>query len=439
MNKESRKAGTFGSALLNKESRKAGGVFLKYKRPRKFLLSYFPYSTNRPFLLSYFPYSTNRPFPLSFVHKPTFPTFLLSLFLVTSLPAAFTPVEDFETYTTGELTNQGPWLGDAGYLSVVEESGNKVARFNAPNSSGSFQLAYRNDALPTPESATTTLFFRMQLPAYTKTTGTTAVNIVALRNGNLNGGGDFTDNRHQMSFEQADGLATVNPALNYRDGSVNTFGTAIDTGQWCSIWIVMTRGAGSSGSWSLYMRPGSGDWQTGDFAVSRVAFRNTATVTDFVDLALFNPANNTVNVGALVDDFHYDETGANLTSPLSEPFGFSNFMEHFYPGETDPLVVGESADPDRDGRINSWEFRFGTPPDDPTNPGAPTMEVVDGIAILSFQKLRSVPAISYSVEWSETLQADSWADLILNPVVTGPGLLLPDHFDTVEAYVQVGD
>ncbi|MGC9452570.1 MAG: hypothetical protein ACP5I4_14120 [Oceanipulchritudo sp.] len=357
--------------------------------------------------------------------------------LIQPLRAEFTPLEDFESFNQGELSGQGGWAGDTGYLSVIEESGNKAARFNAPNSSGALKLVYRDEAISTPENTTTTLFFRMKLPAYGKTPTTTAVNIVALRNANLNGGGDFTSNRCQMSLEQDDAATTASPALHYRNGSTNTFGTGVNPDEWINVWIVMSRGAGTSGSWNLHMNQGSGGWQAGDFSATGIAFRNTASVTDNADLALFNPANNTVDAGALVDDFHYDAGGSNLANPLPEPFGFADFMQAFYPGVTDPLIVGETADPDRDGRLNSWEFRFGTPPNDPANPGRPQMEVVDGLAILDFNRQINPSSGAIHVEWSEQLTAGSWEPLPLEPVTIGPGTLLPGHYERVEAYIQL--
>jgi len=51
------------------------------------------------------------------------------------------------------------------------------------------------------------------------------------------------------------------------------------------------------------------------------------------------------------------------------PTGFDVYMDLFYPGVTDVNTVGLTADPDEDGADNEQEYVWGTPPDDPANPG----------------------------------------------------------------------
>lgn len=46
-----------------------------------------------------------------------------------------------------------------------------------------------------------------------------------------------------------------------------------------------------------------------------------------------------------------------VTSP------YATWIDTFYPGETDPLIVGEDADPDMDGQSNKVEFALGGTPD----------------------------------------------------------------------------
>lgn len=59
-------------------------------------------------------------------------------------------------------------------------------------------------------------------------------------------------------------------------------------------------------------------------------------------------------------------TGSNsqitLTNPNADPF--IGWIDGFYPGETDPLIVGKDADPDGDGQSNLVEFGLGGNPAD---------------------------------------------------------------------------
>jgi autotransporter-associated beta strand protein len=60
----------------------------------------------------------------------------------------------------------------------------------------------------------------------------------------------------------------------------------------------------------------------------------------------------------------YNYNGLNqiaITRPLS---AYESWLATFFPGETNPAVIGMAADPDRDGQSNKVEFALGGDPDD---------------------------------------------------------------------------
>lgn len=60
-------------------------------------------------------------------------------------------------------------------------------------------------------------------------------------------------------------------------------------------------------------------------------------------------------------------TGTNSQITLINPGGgdpFTDWIAGFFPGETDPAIVGAGADPDADGQSNLVEFALGGSPDD---------------------------------------------------------------------------
>ncbi|MCH7224799.1 LamG-like jellyroll fold domain-containing protein [Haloferula sp. A504] len=76
---------------------------------------------------------------------------------------------------------------------------------------------------------------------------------------------------------------------------------------------------------------------------------------------------DSAHFGGLIDDVcYYDEvlTPAEIAA-LAETGGdsFSDWVDGFFPGETDPAIIGLDADPDGDGIDNGIENFFGTRPD----------------------------------------------------------------------------
>jgi len=234
---------------------------------------------------------------------------------VSASHAAFDLIDDFNSYTAGtDLTAATVWEGNSGFIDILNiGTGNNAARFiTDPGSSG---FVNSTTALSTPANGTTTLFFQMQIQNYVNLDGEQSANNVALRNASSSNGYSGVT-RNQMSLEQTNPAETSTaPLLQYRDGNTAVYpGTpviAVDT--WYNFWIVSTEGA--TDSWALYSSTGT---NPASLVESGISWR-TASFETSVKIMLGNPNINTVSAGALVDNFYFDATGANLTNPVPEP------------------------------------------------------------------------------------------------------------------------
>jgi autotransporter-associated beta strand protein len=115
-----------------------------------------------------------------------------------------------------------------------------------------------------------------------------------------------------------------------------------------------------------------------------------ATVTDL-------PAGYT-----LVYNYNNGVSSNNIALVKSaDPYG--TWIGTFFPGVTDPAIVGPTADPDRDGIANIIENQFGTNPS-ASNPGL--VQVSSSPSSLTFQHSRAdAPLAGYATayEWSANL------------------------------------
>ena len=84
---------------------------------------------------------------------------------------------------------------------------------------------------------------------------------------------------------------------------------------------------------------------------------------------------------------------------------FSDWVAPYFPGETDPAIIGWDADPDGDGNDNGLENFFGTAPDEFTQ--GLVSGTVSGNTFTFTHPLNATPAddISAFYEWSTDLQA----------------------------------
>ncbi|MEM8623610.1 MAG: hypothetical protein AAGG47_08810, partial [Pseudomonadota bacterium] len=82
----------------------------------------------------------------------------------------------------------------------------------------------------------------------------------------------------------------------------------------------------------------------------------------------FAGGENGVPAGYSVAYNHPGGTGNQiaLVSAVA-PDPYDTWIESFYPGETDPNIIGKTADPDNDGQSNKLEFAHGGAPNNPSD------------------------------------------------------------------------
>lgn len=92
---------------------------------------------------------------------------------------------------------------------------------------------------------------------------------------------------------------------------------------------------------------------------------------------------------------------------------FANWIDDFFPGETDPAIVGPEADPDGDGLTNEQEWLWGTDPSDPASRYVLEQEVgtMSGGGDAFILRFPTLPGRVYTVERSTTLQSGSWTQI----------------------------
>lgn len=103
-------------------------------------------------------------------------------------------------------------------------------------------------------------------------------------------------------------------------------------------------------------------------------------VADASSVLGFNLANVTVDTSKFtgLGNWTVSQSGGQILLDYtagSSPF--ATYMNGFFPGETDPAIVGPNADPDHDGRSNIEEFGYGGNPGDPTDRGPRAVGVND--------------------------------------------------------------
>lgn len=139
----------------------------------------------------------------------------------------------------------------------------------------------------------------------------------------------------------------------------------------------------------------------GSFAVTSTAGAFTRTGTT-----------HALNQGGLT--WTFNETTGVLSVGEAAPTGFAAWIDGFFPGETDPAIVGPAADPNGDGVANSLVYLFGGDPKDgnnqtllptatlATNPGGP---VPNGNYLVFTYRRDATAQVTAAVEHSTTLAA----------------------------------
>jgi len=365
-----------------------------------------------------------------------------------SLWASFQLVEDFENGTQG--TAPAGWTisnSRSNTTSLLVETDPSGATNLVGSLSGADQSANRtgNAFLPLgasigSTSQAATLFLRFYAEDYTVTNGFNHFVGLAKPNAPSNWS-DFT------SYFGATGTI---PDLVARDQSQTPNGANVDVGdltrgQWYYAWLVVNNAADQ---YKLYVNTSGASPVAGDLVAENFANRDTSN-TSIQTLLLRLGQNKDGNRSVFYDDIYLDTSAENLSNPISnpaptptpsptpEPYSFNSFMDTYYPGESDPMIIGPTQDPDNDRKSNEWEYYFGTRPDRAENIGLPTSEASGNSVALTFQRLKGESISNYRLMFSETLQADSWLELEVDPVILGDGIILPEHYEQVRIYLPL--
>ncbi len=121
----------------------------------------------------------------------------------------------------------------------------------------------------------------------------------------------------------------------------------------------------------------------------------------------------------LGESYYYTVAALNADniSPDSEPVAvltlgttFAKWVETHFPGQTDPDVIGQQANPDGDSYKNLWEYFLGLDPNnyDTHQPVSSRLDE-NGKLVLTFQMAKDLTGLSHSILQSNTLEA--WTDI----------------------------
>ena len=115
------------------------------------------------------------------------------------------------------------------------------------------------------------------------------------------------------------------------------------------------------------------------------------------DVAVYNRVLNNAEIAALA-------AGAD---PLPPTNAFSDWIGDYFPGVTDPAIIGLDADPDGDGIDNGVENYFGTPPDEFSEGLVAGIVDADENTFTFTHPLNDTPAsdLTATYRWSTDLQA----------------------------------
>jgi rhamnogalacturonan endolyase len=137
--------------------------------------------------------------------------------------------------------------------------------------------------------------------------------------------------------------------------------------------------------------------------------------------------NNTYTDSGLTNGSTYyyvvSATNAGGTSPNSAQVSaipaqnLAQWTASYFPGVSDPNVIGPSADPDGDSLSNLVEYLLGTNPAVPDSAGAAMSSAADGDGnlVLTFRLSKNLTGVTYSVQQSTDLV--NWTDTGVTPTV----------------------
>ena len=164
-------------------------------------------------------------------------------------------------------------------------------------------------------------------------------------------------------------------------------------------------------------------WTASAVATGYIVSRSTTSGSGFVPLT--NPVSGSsfTDTGLVNGTTYYyvvaatnaDGASANSASASAIPAQtFAQWAAAAFPGQSDPAVVGPSADPDLDGKKNIIEYFAGTSANAFDTSALMSLNADDpGYLVLTLRKSRNLAGVSYSIEKSSDLR--NWVNTGLFP------------------------
>jgi alpha-D-xyloside xylohydrolase len=192
---------------------------------------------------------------------------------------------------------------------------------------------------------------------------------------------------------------------------------------------------GANGSFTLYEDDGASyGYEQGQFSQIPISWNDSlqsltlgarqGTFPGLIGARTFHivwvDSGHGVGINEDATDLTVNYSGGRVT--VSPPF--ETWIKRYFPGVTDPSVVGPNADPDTDTTMNLAEFAIGSSPAQADSLGTlpvQTWSTVDGQTYLSLDVRRPLgrTGISYKAQVSGDLQ--SWSDAVEQGSATPDG------------------
>lgn len=209
------------------------------------------------------------------------------------------------------------------------------------------------------------------------------------------------DLQEGMFSSSPQSLRNVNGQLIYFVNDPATGGTGLRS----LFSYILTVAAEPAGSGTV---SGGGAYLAGSSATLQASALPGFRFASWAGDGLSSPASRTTI--AAVDD---NKTIQALFAPAT----YATWSETYFPGETDPLVIGATADPDGDGAYNLLEYATGTVPTNPQSFLNLSPQPATGglVPLNGMLQLRSDdPALSFILQTSGDLVSWSSTDITFN-------------------------
>jgi hypothetical protein len=168
------------------------------------------------------------------------------------------------------------------------------------------------------------------------------------------------------------------------------------------------------------------NWSAVSGAATYSVLRSSTSGSGYVTVASALGNTTYTDTGLVNGSTYYyvvSATNAGGTSPNSAEVSaipaqnLAQWTASYFPGVSDPNVIGPAADPDGDGLSNLVEYLLGTNPTIPDSAGAAMSSAADGSGnlVLTFRLSKNLTGITYSVQSSTDLV--NWTDTGVTPTV----------------------